>query len=170
MSVCNPISIQFIDAYARQLDILAVWTIPVLGFTLGTLTVANSGLFILQTLPRQNRPSKVASNALRFSSILLFASLVVYYFANNALTQAIPEMCLVKASASACPATYTRALNKIEFYRKSLLLMRIQYAFFAIALAAIILSFFLVSRLRLNGNNSEKSPRAEEHTGEGDGT
>ena len=124
---CNGIAVQFIDSYSHQINLLATWAIPVLGLTLSALTAIRFRAPFLPTPRRPDRYPRVSPYPLVVATVLLFVSLVLSYFATNALTQAIPDICRHSFAKDSLATAST-------LYGFSLWLMRAQYLAFGAAM------------------------------------
>lgn len=142
---CNPLAVQFIAAYSRQLDILVVWSIASLGFTLGAATLPQLGSLLGRGPTAHMSP--LNSTLQTLAAVALLASLALYYFANNMYSQAIPELCTLHLrpefnsrkfiSATTFASLVTNASDAIS---TSLTLMRWQYVTFGGGIFLIVCS------------------------------
>lgn len=148
---CNPLAVQFIATYSRQLDILVVWSIASLGFTLGAATLPQIGSLLGRGPTTDIYPLNSTFQTL--AAVALLASLAFYYFANNMYSQAIPELCTLHLrpefnsnefiSATTFAKKVTSASDTLS---SSLTLMRWQYGTFGFGILCIVLS--VISNLR----------------------
>lgn len=144
MSKCNEIATEYIAALSNQIDFLAAWDMAALGALLATAF----GL-VLHNHANPDKIIHVRYGPLWFSVSLIAFSLIFSYLATNALTQAIPEICLHQFGPNA-----PSLKDESDLYRSSVYLMWAQYFSFVLATFSTIVLIVINKRILHKSNNA----------------
>ena len=142
---CGDVAVQYITAFSRQIDLIPVWTISALGAILGAIF----GVHFHNAVNPEKRLC-VSFWPLWIAVVLLMGSLASTYFAMNALTQAVPEICTSRLPWDKIHSHYKLVLkipsSTPDLHKASIYMLRAQYGFFLVAIIVLIIFAFCRNR------------------------
>lgn len=138
---CGEVAVQYITAFSRQIDLIPVWAISALGAILGAIF----GVHFHNAVNPEKRLC-VSFLPLWVAVALLIGSLASTYFAMNAFSQAIPEICASRLPWDKAPSHYKLGLGKPssapDLHKAGVYMLRAQYGFFLVAILVLIIFAF----------------------------